>query len=91
MALDIAATVVAQPDRRALAARPIAFAVGMGVRRSVGAALAVTCLVVLAAAPAFADFPYSRPGSDTTDYAELYLDAGSAPADLSENELRPGR
>jgi hypothetical protein len=42
--------------------------------------------VALAAPPALADLPYSRPGSDTTKGSELYLEAGQVPSDLSEKE-----
>ena len=38
------------------------------------------------AVPAFAEFPYSRPGSTTTDPKDLYLDPGQVPPDLSEKE-----
>ena len=36
-----------------------------------------------AAAPAFAAFPYTRPGGNPTDFTDLYLNAGQTPSDLS--------
>ena len=55
------------------------------MRRSRGRTfvLGAVFAALLAAAPAaLADFPYSRPGSDTTDPTDLYLDPGQTPADL---------
>ncbi|MGH2953290.1 MAG: S8 family serine peptidase, partial [Solirubrobacterales bacterium] len=51
---------------------------------------AITILLLavsILAPPAFAEFPYSRPGSDTGDFKDLYLDPGSAPGDLAEKEV----
>jgi hypothetical protein len=68
--------------RRHRATRTLTPLFGVNVRL---VALAGFVLAV-AAPPAFGDFPYSRPGSDTTDPKELYLDPGQVPADLSEKE-----
>jgi Subtilase family len=48
-----------------------------------GAAIAAT-----AAAPALGDFPYSRPGSDTTDYKDLFLGPGQVPADVGGDDWK---
>jgi Subtilase family len=52
------------------------------VRRLIVLALAAAALA-LAATPAFGAFPYTRPGGNTHDYADLYLGAGETPNDLS--------
>jgi len=44
-------------------------------------------LLILTAAPAMAGFPYSREGTDTSDYSDIYLGAGQVPGDLSEKEI----
>jgi hypothetical protein len=49
-------------------------------------ALGVLVAAAVCAAPALADFPYSRPGSTTTDPKDLYLNPGQVPADLSGKE-----
>ena len=36
-------------------------------------AAALTLALLSAAAPASAEFPYTRPGADPTDYQDLYL------------------
>src|SRR3954467_4569025 len=51
-------------------------------RRLIVLALA-TAALALAAPPAFAAFPYTRPGGNTHDYSDLYLNAGETPNDLS--------
>jgi subtilase family protein/hemolysin type calcium-binding protein len=42
--------------------------------------------LLLAATPALGAFPYSRPGSNTGDYSDLFLNAGQVPNDRGGNE-----
>src|SRR3954451_13179202 len=51
-------------------------------RRLIVLALA-TAALALAAPRAFAAFPYTRPGGNTHNYSDLYLNAGETPNDLS--------
>jgi hypothetical protein len=50
--------------------------------RLVGLAVAIATLA-LAAPPALGAFPYTRPGGNPHDFADLYLNAGQTPSDLS--------
>jgi len=49
-------------------------------------ALLSALFLALGAAPALAEFPLSRDGSDTSSYEEIYLNPGEVPPDLSEKE-----
>jgi hypothetical protein len=56
-------------------------------RRLLRIAALVTALgLAAAAAPAFAAFPYTRPGGNPNDFTDLYLNAGQTPGDLSGDE-----
>jgi Subtilase family len=55
-------------------------------RLALAAGLLASAIGVAAADPALGAFPYTRAGSDPTDYKDLYLDPGQAPGDLSGNE-----
>jgi hypothetical protein len=62
------------------------------VRRSVRLALAAgllaSALGVAAAEPAVADFPYTHPGGDATDFKDLHTDPGQVPADLGGDDWK---
>ena len=52
-------------------------------------ALAIVFAIVIAGS-AYAAFPYARPGADTSDYTDLYTDAGQVPNDIGgdSNEFK---
>lgn len=56
-------------------------------RLALATALATVVAVALAA-PAHGAFPYTRPGGDPTDFADLHLGAGQVPDDLGGNEFK---
>ncbi len=56
------------------------------VRRTPLIAIATAFATLAAAAPALADFPFARGGADESNPADLYLNEGQVPPDLSEKE-----